>query len=306
MPITVACACGKKFKTKDENAGKKGRCPECGAALTIPGGSAPAVARPAAAAARPAASSARPAPAKAPAPARAPVEDGPPDLDDILGFNDPPPAAPQRLAPAPPLGSPSASSPSSSPAATKASAAPASPFPSSRFPPGVHKVEHSKRVDIPKGPIIAILVVVVVVGGIIWVMKHGPAKAAEEWRKLQPKVESDAVAVVNKALRGYYASKGYHADDIRRPPESKEIAVTDMVVTMTVPKEVMFNGRSSEGSYTGSYTTATGEVDAQVEIMTDGVMLHVTGRVKDEKFVTAEINGKPAPDLVASGKANQE
>ena len=37
MPITVGCKCGKKFKVKDELAGKAVRCPACKSALRIPG-----------------------------------------------------------------------------------------------------------------------------------------------------------------------------------------------------------------------------------------------------------------------------
>ncbi|RIK65909.1 MAG: hypothetical protein DCC65_11555 [Planctomycetota bacterium] len=43
MPIAVACKCGKKFKVKDELAGKAVRCPACKSPLRIPGG-APAAA----------------------------------------------------------------------------------------------------------------------------------------------------------------------------------------------------------------------------------------------------------------------
>ena len=37
MAISVSCACGKQFRTKDENAGKRGRCPGCGQPVQIPG-----------------------------------------------------------------------------------------------------------------------------------------------------------------------------------------------------------------------------------------------------------------------------
>jgi hypothetical protein len=37
VPITVTCACGKQFQTKDENAGRRARCPDCGRELVIPG-----------------------------------------------------------------------------------------------------------------------------------------------------------------------------------------------------------------------------------------------------------------------------
>jgi len=36
VPIQVTCKCGKQFQTKDENAGRRARCPECGADLIIP------------------------------------------------------------------------------------------------------------------------------------------------------------------------------------------------------------------------------------------------------------------------------
>jgi WD40 repeat protein len=36
MPITVACTCGKSYPVKDEFAGLKVQCPDCGAVLTIP------------------------------------------------------------------------------------------------------------------------------------------------------------------------------------------------------------------------------------------------------------------------------
>lgn len=36
MAIDFECACGKKLKSKDDYAGKKTKCPVCGAVLTVP------------------------------------------------------------------------------------------------------------------------------------------------------------------------------------------------------------------------------------------------------------------------------
>lgn len=44
MPIAVACKCGKKFKVKDELAGKAVRCPDCKSPLKIPGAGVPVAA----------------------------------------------------------------------------------------------------------------------------------------------------------------------------------------------------------------------------------------------------------------------
>lgn len=36
MAILVTCKCGQQFQTKDENAGRRARCPDCGVELVIP------------------------------------------------------------------------------------------------------------------------------------------------------------------------------------------------------------------------------------------------------------------------------
>jgi prepilin-type processing-associated H-X9-DG protein len=36
VPILVTCKCGQQFQTRDENAGRRARCPECGNELVIP------------------------------------------------------------------------------------------------------------------------------------------------------------------------------------------------------------------------------------------------------------------------------
>lgn len=37
MSVIVTCNCGKRFRAKDEHAGRSGRCPSCGRAVLIPG-----------------------------------------------------------------------------------------------------------------------------------------------------------------------------------------------------------------------------------------------------------------------------
>jgi hypothetical protein len=38
VPIVIVCECGKKFRARDEDAGKRSRCPGCQRGVTIPGG----------------------------------------------------------------------------------------------------------------------------------------------------------------------------------------------------------------------------------------------------------------------------
>lgn len=36
MPIPVTCECGQRFQTRDENAGRRARCPDCGREFQVP------------------------------------------------------------------------------------------------------------------------------------------------------------------------------------------------------------------------------------------------------------------------------
>ena len=67
MPIPVRCACGKALNAPDALAGKKAKCPGCGAVLSIPApaGAAAKPAVPLPAAPKPAPAAAKPVPAKA-------------------------------------------------------------------------------------------------------------------------------------------------------------------------------------------------------------------------------------------------
>ena len=41
MPIEVQCECGKRLRARDESAGRRARCPQCGRIVTLPGAAAP-------------------------------------------------------------------------------------------------------------------------------------------------------------------------------------------------------------------------------------------------------------------------
>lgn len=37
MAILLTCSCGNRLRTKEQNAGKRAKCPACGTNVTIPG-----------------------------------------------------------------------------------------------------------------------------------------------------------------------------------------------------------------------------------------------------------------------------
>lgn len=107
MPITLGCpSCGKRFRARDESAGKKVKCPYCQAAVQVPtaeesaSASAPTAALPPP---PPAVSSPRPAPPPRPLPPPpAPVVASPDDWGALPTGPKPSAAPPKPSAPPPP------------------------------------------------------------------------------------------------------------------------------------------------------------------------------------------------------------
>src|SRR5260370_36412686 len=60
MTIRITCKCGKQVQTRDENAGKRMKCPGCGGVVTMPAAGA-AAPKPAPAAPKPAPTADKPA-----------------------------------------------------------------------------------------------------------------------------------------------------------------------------------------------------------------------------------------------------
>jgi hypothetical protein len=91
MPITLGCpSCGKRFRARDESAGKKVKCPYCQAAVQVPTSDEAASASAPTAPLPPPDSGSMPAPAPRPVPASRPA---PPPTPAASRSGSPPPAA---------------------------------------------------------------------------------------------------------------------------------------------------------------------------------------------------------------------
>ena len=88
MPINVQCQCGRKFAAKDEHAGMRAKCPQCGQVITIPKpGVKPSAAAPA-----------KPKPPPPPPPPVSPQYDGKSAFEWIDAFKADDPAGRKRAA----------------------------------------------------------------------------------------------------------------------------------------------------------------------------------------------------------------
>lgn len=269
MAISVQCSCGKSFKVGDDKAGMRGKCPACGEVVTVPGARAVAA-----------------APVAAPAQARSsasPRAQAIPANMAPFGTKAPPVVRGSHVV-GPPTAAPSAQAGSTF--SSMASAYPTRKRPDAEGGPGP-----AISVALPMRWVIFIGIAVAIVGTVLF-LKYGPAKAAAEWQVASAKGHDDVLDVVTQAIQVHEATQGFwNRRDPRFIPGAKDVIFVDTGLMIHMPDQASFAGTSTEGRFTGTYGTRTGEVVAHVPSSTG--MMNVTGRVKNGK-PEVEIDGKPA------------
>jgi hypothetical protein len=256
MSILVACKCGKRFKTGDQYAGKRTRCPGCGEALTIP-----------AAAAKPGAPVVRP---------RAQAEAG----DDLLSL-----AEPEVFQPAAHADMPAAAS-----AASKKKSNVAATPPSSKSKPKGGPIA-VPRITMSPGIIVLIVLAIIIPSGIYWA-KEGPMKAQAQWKEISDKADDNIVGQITRAIQHEYKESGRDMTDMTFQPKATNAFFDSMGMMLSLPETVSFQGSSTEGHFSGTFHPHTWRFEADVPLRTSPALLKVTGSAS-ETDQSLDVNGKP-------------
>lgn len=132
----------------------------------------------------------------------------------------------------------------------------------------------------------------------------GPLRVKGEWEKMEPAARDVSEDVIARGLDCYLSanqmldvSKGTHLS------ATQNFLFSAPLMSMSMPDKVKFEGTSTQGAFTGSYHTKTGEVEADAEVggtvLLSGVItrhgstkIHLTGRMTDGKL-TVEVDGQP-------------
>lgn len=178
------------------------------------------------------------------------------------------------------------------------------------------KPELKGGVAISWGPILGILGVLVVVGGICAFI-FGPSKVKKEWEAIANQAQEDSQDVIAFGLQSYMSSEGsYDPSKGRAMPGTREFRFIFNPMVMSMPKDVPFEGTSTEGNFKGIYHPKTGEVEADVEmggltfagldkaVRKGNKTTHITGRRKGGE-ITAELDGKPAQIVYPKKKTDE-
>jgi len=170
-------------------------------------------------------------------------------------------------------------------------------------PAGRAKVDATPSVHISPTIIISAVSGVVVLVSVL-VLYFGPWRVGNEWAAMGPRANTEVTDVVNFALRAYESEHGMWDTSM---PHGEPMVEGDAVfvppaLAMTLPRRMIFSGKTNHGSYMGTYDTKTGEIIATID--TGGYVVgglvdakkptgsfQFTGREKDGK-TTAEADGE--------------
>jgi hypothetical protein len=167
-----------------------------------------------------------------------------------------------------------------------------------------------KKVDATPSIEISSAIITSAVGGgallvIVLVLYFGPWAVGRKWAAMSSQADTQVTDVVDFAIKAYESQKGtYDAIESHHVPAADGPArFVAPYMAFTLPRKIVFSGKTNQGNYMGTYDTTTGEIIADIE--TGGYSVgglvdvkkatgsfHMTGREKDGQ-VEAEADGIP-------------
>jgi hypothetical protein len=153
------------------------------------------------------------------------------------------------------------------------------------------------------GKILTFIVLAIVVTlGILFAI--GPMRVWNQWEVIGPKASDDVKDVISFALQAEMSQQGmYNPSKAEHEPVVEgDVLFYRPLLTMSMPDQVRFEGKSNEGPFIGTYNPHNGEIDADVayggysfaglvDITKAPYHFHMTGR-EVNKQISAESNGQ--------------
>lgn len=133
--------------------------------------------------------------------------------------------------------------------------------------PGEKAKKEKAGVSINWGPIVLIgLLSLIPIAIILFIV--GPMSVKRHWDANQEKVEGDVKDVIDFALRAQASQTGMWnpRKGTSSPPHVGDLRMLPEIFHMSTPETVKFDGFTSNGSFDGTYTFETGEVDVNMKI----------------------------------------
>ena len=166
------------------------------------------------------------------------------------------------------------------------------------------KVDNTPSVTVSPALIIGVVIVVLVIGTVL-ALYLGPWTVGKQWEAMSDKANDQVTDVVDFALRAYESQSGSYdaAQSHMVPMHEGKASFIPPAMAFSLPKKMVFSGKTNQGNYMGTYDTSTGEINADIETggWTIGGLVdarkatgkfHIAGREKNGE-TTAECDGEP-------------
>jgi len=133
----------------------------------------------------------------------------------------------------------------------------------------------------------------------------GPWTVWKKWGAMSSQANTQITDVVDFAIKAYESQTGaYDASESHNAPRvDGDAAFVPPMMAFSMPRRIIFSGKTNQGNYMGTYDTTNGEIAVDIETggYTVGGLVdvkkatgkfHTTGREKDGT-PSAEVDGAP-------------
>ena len=160
------------------------------------------------------------------------------------------------------------------------------------------------RVSVSPTVVVAVAVISIL-AAIAAALYFGPWTVGTEWAAMSGSANDEVTDVVQYALQAYESERGLYNPNKSHlvPAVQGPVTFVEPIMSFTMPRRIVFRGKTNKGNFVGTFDTKTGEVIADIEsggysfgglvdINKATSSFRMTGNEKDGK-VTAESGGKP-------------
>jgi hypothetical protein len=148
-------------------------------------------------------------------------------------------------------------------------------------------------------------IVTAVVMAIVLTFYFGPWTVGKKWEAMSVKANEQVTDVVQFALQAYESEHAlYDTTQSHNLPQLQgDASFVPPMMAFSLPRKIIFLGKTNRGNYTGTFDTTNGEVEAEIEtggFTVAGLLdvkkatgkFRITGRMKDGE-AEAECDGEP-------------
>jgi hypothetical protein len=150
--------------------------------------------------------------------------------------------------------------------------------------------------------VMASILVILMVCGLLFYF--GPMSVWHQWEQMGTKASDDVNDIIGFGLQAYLSTHGEYdpSKSHNTPSVQGDVIFFRPTMVMSMPEKVHFQGKSNQGDYSGSYSTTTGEIEADVsyggysvaglvDVSKPTGSFHMIGR-KVDGHPEAEVDGK--------------